>query len=142
MSSSTTRTSTTRASGRTAAPTGALRLLQATTALSVLVLLAQYLTAGQLLTGSEGVEELHAGGAIALHVVQGLVVVAAFLLQRATRGPAWPTGLAVLSFLIGFAQAWTGDHTSLAIHVPGAVITTVVTVWLAAWAFTGARRSA
>lgn len=141
MSSSTART-TSRSTGRSAAPAGALRLLQATTVLSVLVLLAQYLTAGQLLTGGEGVEELHGAGAIALHVVQGLVVVAAFLVQRATRGPVWPTALAVVSFLIGFAQAWTGDHTSLAVHVPGAVVTTVVTVWLAAWSFSGARRAA
>ncbi|TNM59951.1 hypothetical protein FHN55_19280 [Streptomyces sp. NP160] len=141
MSSSTART-TRGTTGRTAAPSGALRLLQAATVLSVLVVLAQFVTAGQLLSGGRGAEGLHAGGAIALHVVQGLVVVAALLLQRATRGPVWPTALAVLSFAVGFAQAWTGDHASLAVHVPGAVITTVVTVWLTAWAFSGARRAA
>ncbi|MGQ7297536.1 hypothetical protein [Quadrisphaera sp. KR29] len=140
MSSST--TSTRRSTPRAAAPSGALRFLQAATALSVLVVLAQFVTAGQLLSGGRGAEELHAGGAIALHVVQGLVVVAAVLLQRATRGPVWPAALALLSFAIGFAQAWTGDHAGLAVHVPGAVITTVVTVWLTAWAFTGARRTA
>lgn len=139
MSSST--TSTRSASGR-AASTGPLRLVQAATGLSVLVVAAQFVTAGQLLSGGEGAEGLHAAGAIALHVVQGLVVLAAFVLQRATRGPLWPTALAVLSFVVGFAQAWTGDHAGLAVHVPGAVITTVVTVWLAAWAFSGSRRTA
>lgn len=139
MSSS---TSTRRPAARSAAPTGALRFLQVATALSVLVVLLQFVTAGQLLSGAPQLEGLHALGAIALHVVQGLVVVAALVLQRVTRGPVWPTALAVLSFAIGFAQAWTGDHTSLAVHVPGAVITTVVTVWLTAWAFASGRRTA
>lgn len=140
MSSST--ASTRPAGGRTAAPTGALRLFQAAAVLSVLVVALQFVSAGQLLSGTAGSEGVHGGGAIALHVVQGLVVVAALLLQRATRGPLWPTALAVVSFVVGFVQAWTGDHTGLAVHVPGAVVTTVVTVWLAAWAFSGARRAA
>ncbi len=139
MSSS---TATTRGRDRTAAPTGALRLLQGAAVLSVLVVGLQFVSAGQLLTGTSGAEGVHGSGAIALHVVQGLVVVAAFLFQRATRGPVWPTALAVLSFAVGFAQAWTGSNAGMAVHVPGAVITTVVTVWLTAWAFSGARRTA
>ena len=140
MSSS---TATTRsADGRSAAPTGALRLFQGAAVLSVLVVVLQFFSAGQLLSGTSGAEGIHAGGAIALHVVQGLAVLAALWLQRATRGPVWPTALAVLAFVVGFAQAGPGDHTGLAVHVPGAVITTVVTVWLAAWAFGGARRTA
>ncbi|PWJ47221.1 hypothetical protein SAMN06264364_14036 [Quadrisphaera granulorum] len=140
MSSSTTSTAT-RSSRRAAAPSGPLRLLQVTTALSVLVLLAQFVTAGQLLSGNGGIEDVHGGGAIAMHVVQGLVLGSAFLLQRATRGPLWPTALAALSFVVGFAQAWTGSHSGMAVHVPGAIITSVVTVWVAAWAFSGARRA-
>ncbi len=140
MSSSTASTRT--AGGRSAAPTGLLRLFQGAAVLSVLVVVLQFVSAGQLLSGTSGAEEVHAAGAIALHVVQGLAVVAAFLLQRATRGRVLPTALALLAFVVGFVQAWTGDHTGLAVHVPGAVITTVVTVWLAAWAFGGARRTA
>jgi len=140
VSSSTASTRT--ASGRSAAPTGVLRLFQGAAVLSVLVVVLQFLSAGQLLSGTSGAEGVHAGGAVALHVVQGLAVVAALVLQRATRGPVWPTALALLALAVGFVQAWTGDHTGLAVHVPGAVVTTVVTVWLAAWAFGGARRTA
>jgi hypothetical protein len=140
VSSSTASTRT--AGSRGAAPTGALRLLQVAAVLSVLVVVLQFFSAGQLLTGASGAEGVHGAGAIALHVVQGLAVVAALWLQRATRGPVWPTALALVAFVVGFAQAWTGDHAGLAVHVPGAVVTTVVTVWLAAWAFSGARRAA
>jgi len=140
VSSSTASTRT--ASGRSAAPTGVLRLFQGAAVLSVFVVVLQFLSAGQLLSGTSGAEGVHAGGAVALHVVQGLAVVAALVLQRATRGPVWPTALALLALAVGFVQAWTGDHTGLAVHVPGAVVTTVVTVWLAAWAFGGARRTA
>lgn len=114
-----------------AAPT---RALQLTSTLVVLVLAWQFVTAGQMLPRG-GPEELHAAGAIVLHVASGLAVVAAFLLARATGGPWWPTVLAAVVFVLTFVQAWTGSYAPLAVHVPGAIVLTVGSVWVAAWAW-------
>ncbi len=84
---------------------------------------------------------VHAASAIVLHVLTGLVVVVAVLHRRAVRGPVWPSALAVVVFVVTFVQAWTGDHAGLAVHVPGALVTTVGIVWLAAWAWTASAGS-
>ena len=127
---------------RTSRASGVLRTVQVLAALSVLNLLYQFTTAGALVGpgGSEAVEELHGTGAIVLHVLTGLTAIAAGLHGRATRGPLWPTVLAAVVFLASFAQAYTGGGQTLWIHVPGAMVLTVGSVWVLAWSFTrGAR---
>ncbi len=104
---------------------------------AVLVLLSelyQFATAGQLFPRG-GPEEAHAAGAIALHVLSGLAALFVFLRRRATGGPAWPLVLAVVVFVATFVQAATGGRDHLAIHVPGAMVLTVGSAWLAVWAF-------
>lgn len=125
---------------RTSSATGALRAVQVLALLSVLGLLFQFVTAGNLVgTGVTGsVEEIHGTGAIALHVLTGLTAVAAGLHWRATRGPLWPTVLAAVVFADSFVQAATGDGQTLALHVPGAMVLTVGSVWVLAWSFTRA----
>ena len=115
--------------------TGTLRALRVTAVLSVLTLLFQFVTAGQLF-GRGGPEDLHGAGAIVLHVVTGLLTVAAVLHACSTSGPWWPAVLAAVVFVLTFVQAWFGSGATLAIHVPGAMILTVGTVWLAAWSLT------
>jgi hypothetical protein len=129
---------TTRHPGRTGT-NGTLRALQVTAVLAVLNLLCQFVTAGQLF-GRGGPEGLHAAGAIVLHVVTGLLVVAAVLHARSSAAPRWPAVLAVVVFVLTFVQAWFGSRSTLAVHVPGAMILTVGTVWLAAWSLTRAAR--
>ncbi|MDL5156120.1 hypothetical protein [Actinomycetospora termitidis] len=125
---------------RTAGPTDTiLRAVQVTAVLSVLNLAVQFLTAGQMFPRG-GPVDVHAAGAIVLHVVTGLLTIAAVLYGRAHRGPWWPAVLAALVFVASFVQAWFGEHTNLAIHVPGALVLTVGTVWVTAWSFTRAVR--
>lgn len=119
--------------------TGTLRALQVTAVLSVLTLLFQFVTAGQLF-GRGGPEDLHGAGAIVLHVVTGLLTIAAVLHARSTSGPWWPAVLAAVVFVLTFVQAWFGSGATLAIHVPGAMILTVGAVWLAAWSLARSAR--
>jgi hypothetical protein len=138
VTSQTHRASTPRAARRAAA--GPLRAVQITAVLAVVVLAWQFVTAGQLLPRG-GPVELHAVGAIVLHVVLGLLAIAAILWGRAARGPWWPAAVAVLVFLLSFLQAYAGENGVLALHVPCAMLLTLGTVWVAAWSFTGAARS-
>lgn len=125
-------------------PTGLaapVRALQATTTLVLVVLAWQFVTAGQMIPQG-GPVQLHATGAIVLHVVSGLAMIAAFLLGRAARGPWWPTVVAAVVFALTFVQAWTGSHGVLAVHVPCAIVLTVGSAWIAAWSWLGAAASA
>ena len=115
---------------------GLLRALQVTAVLSVLNLVVQYVTAGQILPRGGPAIGVHATGAIVLHVVTGALALAAILDARAQRGPWWPPVLAVLVFVCSFVQAYFGDAGNLRVHVPGAMLLTVGIVWLTAWSFT------
>lgn len=123
---------------RTSRAVTVLRTLQIASVLSVLNLAWQFVTAGQLFSGG-GAEQLHAVGAITLHVVTGVVALAAIAWFRPLGGPLWPAVLAALVFAASFVQAAYGAPDSLAIHVPGAMLLTVGAVWITAWSFTHAR---
>jgi hypothetical protein len=116
-----------------------LRALRVTSVLAVLSVAFQFVTAGQLFPQG-GPEQLHAGGAIVLHLLTGLTAVSAVLLWRRGGPPARIPALAVVVFLLTFVQAATGGRDTLWIHVPGAMVVTVGTVWLAVWSFTPAAR--
>ena len=121
---------------RTATPVvTALRVLSV---LTVLVLLWQFVTAGPLVEGSQAAD-VHGTGAIVLHVVSGLTMIAAALVRRG--GAAlWPLVVAALVFALSFAQAYLGSDGPISVHVPGAMVLTVGAVLVAAWSFTGAAR--
>ena len=122
---------------RTAPRVGsALQALRATAVLATLGVLYQAATAGQILMQSEEAEGWHGGGAIALHVLTGLLTVAAFLHMRASRGPWWPTALSAVVFAATFVEASYGHGNTLSIHVPLALVLTIGTVWVTAWSFT------
>ena len=109
--------------------------------LTVLNLLWQFVTAGQLFPRG-GPEELHSAGALALHVLSGLTAIAALAYWRLRGAPLWPGILAAVVFVLSFVQAYFGDRSTLYIHVPGAMILTIGAVWVAAWSFTpGALRT-
>ena len=110
-----------------------IRLVQVTAALSLLVLLWQFLSAGRLLAGEDAIGG-HGAGAIALHVTTGLLLATAVLHGRRTR-VWWPAALAAVVFVLTFVQAALGSAGSLTTHVPLALVVTVGTVWLAAWSF-------
>lgn len=116
-----------------AAPTSTLLPVQATALLSMLVLLWQFLSAGQMVAG-EHAHEGHAAGAIILHVATGLLLVATVLYGRRT-AVWWPTALAATVFVLTFVQAWLGSHGPISVHVPLALLITAGVVWLTAWSF-------
>jgi hypothetical protein len=116
-----------------------LRALRVTSVLAVLSVAFQFVTAGQLFPRG-GPEEVHANGAIVLHVLTGLAAICAVLLWRRGGPPARIPALAAVVFVLTFVQAATGGRDTLWIHVPGAMVVTVGTVWLAVWSFTPAAR--
>jgi hypothetical protein len=122
-------TATTPTTGPSTTPRPLLRALQVLAGLAVLTVLFQFVTAGQLFP-SGGPGELHAAGAIVLHVVSGLATICAFFLWRQGR---ITLGLAALTFGVfvwGFVQAAIGGYDTLYVHVPGAMVLTAGVVWL------------
>lgn len=123
-----TRTDTARtASGST------LQLLRIGALASVVALLWQFVTAGQLVSG-EDFTTLHAIGAGAVHVTTGVTLLAAFLHWRRTRSDQTVLVWAAVVFVLTFGQAALGSAGNMALHVPGALVITAGVVWLAAWA--------
>lgn len=105
-----------------------VRLYQVFSVLTALVVLNQFITAGQLFPNG-GPYELHAAGAIVLHVVSGLAVIAAFVLWRTSGMTTRAAALPVVVFVFTFIQAATGGYDNLAVHVPGAMILTAGVIW-------------
>jgi hypothetical protein len=119
--------------------TGALPALRALAVLSTLGVLYQGATAGQIFgPAGEGAVEWHGGGAIALHVLTGLLTLVAFWYRRTSGGPWWPTALSAVVFVATFVEASLGHGESLWIHVPLALVLTVGVAWVTAWTFTRA----
>lgn len=114
----------------TATPLLALRVAAAAT---VLALAWQFVTAGELLGPAGASDDLHAAGAIALHVVSLAAATAALWFRQRTAGPLWPSVVAVAVFAAGFVQAALGSSGVMAAHVPGAMVLTTGSVWLLAW---------
>ena len=113
----------------------ALTALRVLAALSTAELLYQFATAGQILMRSEEAVEWHGGGAIALHVLTGLLTVAAFWYRRTAGGPWWPTVVSGVVFVASFVEASLGHGWGLWAHVPLALVLTVGIVWVTAWTF-------
>jgi glucose dehydrogenase len=108
---------------------GLRRAFQVLAGLAVVNVLVQFITAGQLFPNG-GPQEVHAGGAIVLHVLSGLAAVTAVLLWRQQRLGLRSTVLAVVVFAYTFLQAYWGGYSTLWIHVPGAMLLTVGVVWV------------
>ena len=127
----TTASSTPRTTGTTRPAGGLVTALRVLAALAVVVVLWQFVTAGQLLPRPSGGALLgHQAGAIVLHVVSGLAAVAAVVLWRQGVVSVALAALAVVVFGFGFLQAALGGYDSLYVHVPGAMLLTAGVVWL------------
>lgn len=118
----------------------ALRALQAAAVLTVLELLWQFVTAGDMVgpVQDRAARELHEAGAIGLHVLTGVLTIAAIWLWRTRGTAAWPAVLSAVLFVLSFVQAYLGDGETLSLHVPGALVLTVGSVWVLAWSFSRA----
>ncbi|GAA4699283.1 hypothetical protein GCM10023215_42230 [Pseudonocardia yuanmonensis] len=132
----------TRSHAASAVSPAVVTLLRVLAALSVLIIVVQGVTAGEMLSRSETAGALHASGAIVTHVLTGLTAVAAFLVVRATRGPWWPLAVAVLLFVATFLQAALGSGGVMGVHVPLAMVCLVAAVCVLAWSFVVGRTRA
>ena len=117
----------------------ATRALRVVATLSVLMIVLQGVSAGEILSRNRSAESLHFGGAIVVHVLTGLTALVAVLIARRERGPWWPTAIAVVVFAVGFAQAAIGEAGILAVHVPLAMLLLVGAVTVMLWSFRGPR---
>jgi len=126
---STTRSTTDRTSTAGSSGSAPVTTLVVLALLAVLAEAWQFVTAGQLFPGDSALEA-HQAGAIVLHVVSGLTAVAALLANRRAAAPTWLWMLALVVFALTFVQAATGGRETLWIHVPGAMVVTVGSVWL------------
>lgn len=130
-------TTSTRAT--TARTSPARRALQVAAGLTLLGVVWQFVTAGQLV-GAGAALGAHGAGAVALHVLSGLAALAA-LVDLRSGGSRRTAVLAVVLLALTFLQAWSGDHAPLTVHVPLALSVVVGAVWLLAAAVgAGARR--
>jgi hypothetical protein len=118
----------------TAAPT-AQRALRVVATASVVMIVLQGVTAGEILARSKLAETLHFGGAFAVHVLTGLTALVAYLVARRQRTPWWPTVVAAVIFAVGFAQAALGEAGLLAVHAPLAMLLLVGAVLVMGWSY-------
>jgi len=114
-------------------PVVLVRTLRIAAALSVLTVIWQGATAGELLMRHAAALEYHQAGAIVLHVFTALTAIAVFLLWRRSHGPLWPPVLAVIVFLVTLCQAALGDGGILYLHVPLALLLMLGSAWLLTW---------
>ncbi|HEY2206716.1 MAG TPA: hypothetical protein VGH99_19815 [Pseudonocardia sp.] len=110
--------------------------------LSVLNVVLQGVSAGEVLMRNHTALTLHETGAIVIHVLAGITAVLAALIWFSTRRGLWSVVVATLVFIATFVQAAYGHGRTLYIHVPLAMLITVGAVWLLTWSWTGAGRPA
>ena len=122
--------------GETVASSATLtRALSVLATLSVLMIVVQGVTAGQILSRDRGAEALHSVGAIVVHVLTGLTALVAILIARRSRDAWWLTGIAVVVFIVTFIQAALGDAGILSVHVPLAMLLLVGAATVMIWSF-------
>ena len=115
-----------------------LQWLRLASLASLMALLWQFVTAGQLVSGADALP-LHAIGAGALHVTTAITLAVAVVHWRRDRSAQNVVVWAAVVFVLTFVQAWLGGVGNLAAHVPGALVLTVGVVWLPVWALRAPR---
>lgn len=115
--------------------------LRAAAVISVLSILYQGFSASGVIVAGDPALGPHETGAIVAHVVTGLMAAAAAVHWRATRGPVWPTLLAVIVFGVTFLEASLGHKGSLWVHVPLALLIILATGAVLFWSFWRPRSS-
>jgi len=84
--------------------------------------------------------DIHGLGAIGVHITSGLLATALILYTWVSKTGALQALLAVTLCGFTFLQAWLGSSMTLAIHITGALVLTVISTWLTAWTFSSRRR--
>ncbi|MDF5755588.1 hypothetical protein [Spongiactinospora sp. TRM90649] len=104
--------------------------------------LAQAALAGMFVTGDVGMLAAHRDNAVVTHVLTFSMTVAAVLVWRPARGPAWPAWTGGGLIVAENVQIVLGQERILGLHMPLGMlifgVSAVLTVW--AWRWTGAAR--
>lgn len=96
-----------------------LRILVLLTAIFVLL---QPVFAGMFLAGEVGMRDMHAAGHFFIVVIVFFQIIAAVLVWRPGRGPAWPIWASIAYLLYVEAQASFGFIRMLSLHIPLGVL--------------------
>lgn len=110
-------------------------LLRALVVLNAALVLAQPVLAGLFVTGDVGMLRLHSTIAGFLTALAFLQFVAAILLWRPGRGPAWPIWASLGFFLAVEVQGGLGYARAVGLHIPAGVllfgftVAMVIAVW-------------
>lgn len=100
-----------------------------------------FISAGLLVQQASGID-VHGAGAIAIHVFSGLLALLLAVRAGKTRVGLLPAVMAAVLFGFTVAQAALGDYATMAWHIAGALIVTVLAAWLTFWSFTSAGTAA
>lgn len=104
--------------------------------LTLVVVCVSFGTAGVLVQEGRA-EDVHGYAAIALHIATGGLTVALAALVYERRRLWWTVAVALVLFIYTFIQATLGEGATMSLHIPGALLVTAASVWLAGWLFTG-----
>lgn len=103
--------------------------------LVTLLVFIQPVLAGLFVTGDVGMLDLHSMTASFLAVLVFFQIVAAILVWRPGRGPAWPIAAGVATFVLVELQSGLGYARAVAVHIPfgvllfGLSIAVLIGVW-------------
>ncbi|MFF4427431.1 hypothetical protein ACFY04_43160 [Streptomyces sp. NPDC001549] len=109
--------------------------MRATTLLVLLDTLLQAALAGMFVTGNLDLLAWHAANAEVLIALTFIQAVAALLVWRLGRGPAWPTAAGALLVVLVAAQQGLGEARILAGHMPLGMAVFGCATALTCWAF-------
>ncbi|WP_020576949.1 hypothetical protein [Actinopolymorpha alba] len=116
-------------------PRWAVWSLRGPALLVTLLILAQPVFAGLFVTGDVGMLDLHSATASFLVALLFFQVVAAILVWRPGRGPAWPIAASAAAFVLAELQAGLGYARVVALHIPlgvllfGLSVAFLITLW-------------
>ncbi|MEV0597450.1 hypothetical protein [Nonomuraea cavernae] len=112
---------------------GYLTAFRIVAALSMLSVLGQAVTAGQLMSGVT--DAAHGSGATVVHVLGLAQLVVAVLLWRPGRGAGWPALVSLAVLLLGAVQSMLGGMGQVSLHVPLGLTLFGLSVWLVVWSW-------
>ncbi|MGW2815635.1 hypothetical protein [Streptomyces sp. NPDC001415] len=113
-----------------------MRLMRAAAVLVLLDTLLQAALAGLFVTGNVDLLAGHAANAGLLSALTVLQTLAALLVWRLLRGPAWPTAASTLLIALVSGQQGLGEARALAGHLPLGMAIFGCATALTCWAFT------
>ncbi|GAA3040500.1 hypothetical protein [Streptosporangium longisporum] len=120
-------------------PARTLWALRVTATAHLVTVLGQAVIGGLFVTGEVDLLTQHNINATAGTVLAGLQLVAAIVLWRPGRGPAWPLWVSAAQVALMNGQILLGMERAVALHIPLAMVIFGVAVWMTAWTWRAGR---